>query len=208
MGHEHACCERPPASGRRRGGSAPCAAVCWCWPGDGWAPAHPAKPKRQGCHPMRCRPHQIYAAGDLSDPHGTHRTCLQARSRGSGGRPAAAVWAPWAQPAACFRGWWGCTLTAPAPCTCTCGCSPFPSLGLGAGHLRGPGGGTPPRLVCGLRHPGAVVPWRLAGGCTLRAVMRACTQPGCRPFVRSRDASMHAPAAARLLRLLDSCTLS
>jgi len=24
------------------------------------------------------RPHQIYAAGDLSDPHGTHRTCLQA----------------------------------------------------------------------------------------------------------------------------------
>jgi glucosamine-6-phosphate deaminase len=24
------------------------------------------------------RPHQIYAAGDLSDPHGTHRTCLRA----------------------------------------------------------------------------------------------------------------------------------
>ena len=24
------------------------------------------------------KPHQIYAAGDLSDPHGTHRTCLQA----------------------------------------------------------------------------------------------------------------------------------
>ncbi|MEM8946307.1 MAG: glucosamine-6-phosphate deaminase [Planctomycetota bacterium] len=24
------------------------------------------------------RPHQIYVAGDLSDPHGTHRTCLQA----------------------------------------------------------------------------------------------------------------------------------
>jgi glucosamine-6-phosphate deaminase len=24
------------------------------------------------------QPHQIYAAGDLSDPHGTHRTCLQA----------------------------------------------------------------------------------------------------------------------------------
>ena len=23
------------------------------------------------------RPHQIYAAGDLSDPHGTHRTCLK-----------------------------------------------------------------------------------------------------------------------------------
>ncbi|GAB4813077.1 hypothetical protein N2152v2_000123 [Parachlorella kessleri] len=26
----------------------------------------------------RIRPHQIYAAGDLSDPHGTHRVCLQA----------------------------------------------------------------------------------------------------------------------------------
>lgn len=26
----------------------------------------------------RIRPHQIYAAGDLSDPHGTHRTCLKA----------------------------------------------------------------------------------------------------------------------------------
>lgn len=24
------------------------------------------------------RPHQIYAAGDLSDPHGTHRTCMEA----------------------------------------------------------------------------------------------------------------------------------
>jgi glucosamine-6-phosphate deaminase len=24
------------------------------------------------------QPHQIYAAGDLSDPHGTHRTCLTA----------------------------------------------------------------------------------------------------------------------------------
>lgn len=24
------------------------------------------------------RPHQIYAAGDLSDPHGTHRTCIEA----------------------------------------------------------------------------------------------------------------------------------
>jgi len=24
------------------------------------------------------QPHQIYAAGDLSDPHGTHRTCLAA----------------------------------------------------------------------------------------------------------------------------------
>ncbi|MBK8271418.1 MAG: PIG-L family deacetylase [Planctomycetes bacterium] len=26
----------------------------------------------------RVRPHQIYAAGDLSDPHGTHRVCLAA----------------------------------------------------------------------------------------------------------------------------------
>ena len=26
----------------------------------------------------RVQPHQIYAAGDLSDPHGTHRTCLKA----------------------------------------------------------------------------------------------------------------------------------
>jgi glucosamine-6-phosphate deaminase len=26
----------------------------------------------------RIKPHQIYAAGDLSDPHGTHRTCLKA----------------------------------------------------------------------------------------------------------------------------------
>ncbi|MEM9353062.1 MAG: glucosamine-6-phosphate deaminase [Planctomycetota bacterium] len=26
----------------------------------------------------KVRPHQIYAAGDLSDPHGTHRTCLSA----------------------------------------------------------------------------------------------------------------------------------
>jgi glucosamine-6-phosphate deaminase len=26
----------------------------------------------------RIQPHQIYAAGDLSDPHGTHRTCLAA----------------------------------------------------------------------------------------------------------------------------------
>ena len=26
----------------------------------------------------RIQPHQIYAAGDLSDPHGTHRTCLTA----------------------------------------------------------------------------------------------------------------------------------
>ncbi|MEO1128191.1 MAG: glucosamine-6-phosphate deaminase, partial [Planctomycetota bacterium] len=27
---------------------------------------------------QRIQPHQIYAAGDLSDPHGTHRTCLAA----------------------------------------------------------------------------------------------------------------------------------
>ncbi len=26
----------------------------------------------------KIKPHQIYAAGDLSDPHGTHRTCLRA----------------------------------------------------------------------------------------------------------------------------------
>jgi glucosamine-6-phosphate deaminase len=26
----------------------------------------------------RTKPHQIYAAGDLSDPHGTHRVCLAA----------------------------------------------------------------------------------------------------------------------------------
>ena len=27
---------------------------------------------------QKLQPHQIYVAGDLSDPHGTHRTCLQA----------------------------------------------------------------------------------------------------------------------------------
>ena len=27
---------------------------------------------------QQVKPHQIYAAGDLSDPHGTHRTCLKA----------------------------------------------------------------------------------------------------------------------------------
>jgi len=27
---------------------------------------------------MAVKPHQVYAAGDLSDPHGTHRVCLQA----------------------------------------------------------------------------------------------------------------------------------
>src|SRR6185437_10066474 len=26
----------------------------------------------------KIKPHQIYAAGDLSDPHGTHRVCLEA----------------------------------------------------------------------------------------------------------------------------------
>ena len=30
----------------------------------------------------KVQPHQIYAAGDLSDPHGTHRTCLAAVLRG------------------------------------------------------------------------------------------------------------------------------
>ena len=30
------------------------------------------------------QPHQIYAAGDLTDPHGTHRTCLSAVLRGCG----------------------------------------------------------------------------------------------------------------------------
>ena len=29
----------------------------------------------------RIRPHQVYVAGDLSDPHGTHRTCLTAIDR-------------------------------------------------------------------------------------------------------------------------------
>jgi len=29
---------------------------------------------------QRIKPHQIYAAGDLSDPHGTHRVCLKAIS--------------------------------------------------------------------------------------------------------------------------------
>jgi glucosamine-6-phosphate deaminase len=27
---------------------------------------------------QRIKPHQIYAAGDLADPHGTHRTCMEA----------------------------------------------------------------------------------------------------------------------------------
>jgi len=27
---------------------------------------------------QKIKPHQIYAAGDLSDPHGTHRTCIEA----------------------------------------------------------------------------------------------------------------------------------
>ncbi len=26
----------------------------------------------------KLKPHQIYAAGDLTDPHGTHRVCLKA----------------------------------------------------------------------------------------------------------------------------------
>lgn len=29
----------------------------------------------------RIEPHQVYAAGDLSDPHGTHRTCLESVTR-------------------------------------------------------------------------------------------------------------------------------
>jgi glucosamine-6-phosphate deaminase len=29
---------------------------------------------------QQIKPHQIYAAGDLSDPHGTHRTCLKVHS--------------------------------------------------------------------------------------------------------------------------------
>lgn len=36
-------------------------------------------PTESGAPFPPCRPHQVYAAGDLSDPHGTHRTCLQAR---------------------------------------------------------------------------------------------------------------------------------
>jgi len=46
----------------------------------------------------RVRPHQVYAAGDLSDPHGTHRTCLAAvttaltRLRGTPWRDACDVW--------------------------------------------------------------------------------------------------------------------
>lgn len=51
----------------------------------------------------RVRPHQVYAAGDLSDPHGTHRVCLKAVTsaieqlrnrtpRGSGGQAAAGAW--------------------------------------------------------------------------------------------------------------------
>lgn len=32
---------------------------------------------------QQLKPHQIYAAGDLSDPHGTHRTCLQVNCLGN-----------------------------------------------------------------------------------------------------------------------------
>jgi glucosamine-6-phosphate deaminase len=39
----------------------------------------------------RVRPHQVYAAGDLSDPHGTHRVCLDAVFRALG-RCAADDW--------------------------------------------------------------------------------------------------------------------
>ena len=27
---------------------------------------------------QKIKPHQIYAAGDLADPHGTHKVCLDA----------------------------------------------------------------------------------------------------------------------------------
>jgi glucosamine-6-phosphate deaminase len=27
---------------------------------------------------LQVKPHQVYAAGDLADPHGTHRVCLDA----------------------------------------------------------------------------------------------------------------------------------
>ena len=33
------------------------------------------------------QPHQIYVAGDLSDPHGTHRMCAEAVFRALAGRP-------------------------------------------------------------------------------------------------------------------------
>jgi glucosamine-6-phosphate deaminase len=50
------------------------------------------------------RPHQVYAAGDLSDPHGTHRVCLDAVQRalaGLAGRPWAAGCSVWL-----YRGAW------------------------------------------------------------------------------------------------------
>ena len=34
--------------------------------------------RKSSRQPVEFQPHQIYAAGDLSDPHGTHRTCLAA----------------------------------------------------------------------------------------------------------------------------------
>ena len=42
-------------------------------------------------------PQQVYAAGDLSDPHGTHRQCLEAallalEEYGAAGRPRPQVW--------------------------------------------------------------------------------------------------------------------
>ncbi len=52
----------------------------------------------------RLQPHQVYAAGDLSDPHGTHRTCLAAVQRAM----AEVAGDPWAE--ACelwlYRGAW------------------------------------------------------------------------------------------------------
>ena len=38
------------------------------------------------------KPHQVYAAGDLSDPHGTHRVCLEAIFRSVNGLEGKADW--------------------------------------------------------------------------------------------------------------------
>ena len=81
---------------------------------------------------LYCRPHQVYAAGDLSDPHGTHRTCLQALFRAL----ESAVGQDWYR--ACvtevllYRGAWqvGCSCCCctqcfllPACCDCQLACS-------------------------------------------------------------------------------------
>ena len=63
----------------------------------------------------RVRPRQLYAAGDLSDPHGTHRTCLQV--------PQAPAWG-WQ--VIDKQAYWGATLTrlcvlkTPSCCRCCC----------------------------------------------------------------------------------------